>query len=241
LRCRIRYWIDTETRAGHAGWQRFVSQTTNPRRPGEPWNHPKEYTYAPRTWMYLDGDGHVRCAAVSQTGIAPHVDAWLRLVGIYDQMPDTDRLAYDELLALSKGSRTAGTGGGTRSGSSPVTYVRTATSCRRPATGSSPATASPSTSVTTRTRSQPRWPGYAWPAWPYPARSRPARPRRGVIPVADDIDWDGSTPQSTRKHNAAALTWCTAPSTAPPARRRTCSRTRAPSMTATESSYASPS
>jgi hypothetical protein len=85
LRCRIRYWIDTETRAGHAGWQRFVSQTTNPRRPGEPWNHPKESAYAPRTWMYLDGDGHVRRAAVSQTGIAPHVDAWLRLVGIYDQ------------------------------------------------------------------------------------------------------------------------------------------------------------
>jgi hypothetical protein len=102
LRCRIRYWIDTETRAGRAGWQRFVSQTTNPRRPGEPWDHPKESTYAPRTWMYLDGDGHVRRAAVSQTGIAPHVDAWLRLVGIYDQMPDTDRLTYDELLAASQ-------------------------------------------------------------------------------------------------------------------------------------------
>jgi hypothetical protein len=102
LRCRIRYWIDTDTRRGHAGWQRFVSQTTNPRRPGQPWNHPKESTYAPRMWMYLDGDGHVQRAAVSQNGIAPHTDAWLRLVGIYDQMPDTDRLAYDELLALSK-------------------------------------------------------------------------------------------------------------------------------------------
>ena len=28
--------------------------------------------------------------------------AWLRLVGIYDQMPDTDRLTYDELLVASQ-------------------------------------------------------------------------------------------------------------------------------------------
>ena len=35
LRCRIRYWIDADTRrSSHAGWQRFVSQTTNPRRGG---------------------------------------------------------------------------------------------------------------------------------------------------------------------------------------------------------------
>ena len=54
LRCRIRYWIDTDISRGHAGWQRFVSQTTNPRRAGQPWNHPKQSTYAPRTWMYLD-------------------------------------------------------------------------------------------------------------------------------------------------------------------------------------------
>jgi len=50
LRCRIRYWIDTDISRGHAGWQRFVSQTTNPRRAGQPWNHPKQSTYAPRMW-----------------------------------------------------------------------------------------------------------------------------------------------------------------------------------------------
>jgi hypothetical protein len=102
LRCRIRYWIDTDTRRGHAGWHRFVSQTTNPRRPGQPWNHPKQGTYAPRMWMYLDADNHVQHTGISQYGIDPHIDARLRLVGIYDQMPEVDRLAYDELLALSK-------------------------------------------------------------------------------------------------------------------------------------------
>jgi hypothetical protein len=102
LRCRIRYWIDTDTRRGHAGWQRFVSQTTNPRRPGSPWNHPKQSTYAPRMWMYLDEAGHVQHTGISQSGIDPHRDAWLRLAGIYDQLPESDRIAYDELLALSK-------------------------------------------------------------------------------------------------------------------------------------------
>jgi hypothetical protein len=102
LRCWIRYWIDTDTRRGHAGWQRFVSQTTNPRRPGQPWNHPKESTYAPRIWMYLDGDRQVQRARISQGGVAPHTDAWLRIVGIYDQMTDTDRHTYDELLRAAQ-------------------------------------------------------------------------------------------------------------------------------------------
>ena len=102
LRCRIRYWIDTDTRRGHAGWQRFVSQTTNPRRAGQPWNHPKQSTYAPRTWMYLDEAGHVQHTGISGYGIEPHVDAQLRLVGIYDQLPDPDREVYNELLALSR-------------------------------------------------------------------------------------------------------------------------------------------
>jgi|GEM_PF-6409139 len=105
LRCRIRYWIDTDTRRGHAGWQRSVSQTTNPRRPGQPWNHPKQATYAPRMWMYLDEAGHVQHTGISQSGIDPHVDARLRLFGIYDQMSEEDRIVYDELLALSRSFR----------------------------------------------------------------------------------------------------------------------------------------
>jgi hypothetical protein len=79
-----------------------VSQTTNPRRPGQPWNHPKQFTYAPRMWMYLDEAGHVQPTGISQSGIDPHVDARLRLMGIYEQMPADDRLVYDEMLALSK-------------------------------------------------------------------------------------------------------------------------------------------
>src|SRR5947207_10922614 len=103
LRCRIRYWIDTDTRrSDHVGWQRFVSQTTNPRRPGNPWNHPKASTYALRMWMYLDEVGHVQHTRIGQYGIAPDQDARLRLMRIYDQMPQADRQVYEQLLAASQ-------------------------------------------------------------------------------------------------------------------------------------------
>jgi hypothetical protein len=102
LRCRIRYWIDTATRRDKAGWQRFVSQTTNPRRAGQPWNLPKESTYAPRMFMYLDGDGHVQHTGIREYRVDPHQDAQLRLIGIHDQMPDADRQVFEQLLAASR-------------------------------------------------------------------------------------------------------------------------------------------
>lgn len=43
LRCQIRYWLEYRKGKGF----RFVSQTTNPKRPGEVWNKPKASTYSP--------------------------------------------------------------------------------------------------------------------------------------------------------------------------------------------------
>lgn len=42
LRCKIRYWVETAYRRSSAGMQRFVSQTTNPKLPGESWNRPRQ-------------------------------------------------------------------------------------------------------------------------------------------------------------------------------------------------------
>jgi hypothetical protein len=60
LRCKIRYWIET-TKYG----QRFVSQTTNPKKIGEPWNAPKCGTYSPIVIMFLDEQDHVEKAHLS--------------------------------------------------------------------------------------------------------------------------------------------------------------------------------
>lgn len=54
LRCKIRYWIET-TKHG----QRVVSQTTNPKKPGEVWNKPKASTYTDLRVLFLDENGHV--------------------------------------------------------------------------------------------------------------------------------------------------------------------------------------
>jgi hypothetical protein len=63
LRCTIRYWIEYKPGKGF----RFVSQTTNPKKPGIVWNKPKAGTYARFGMaMYLDESGHVQHAAISE-------------------------------------------------------------------------------------------------------------------------------------------------------------------------------
>lgn len=63
LRCKIRYWIEYKKGKGF----RSVSQTTNPKRPGEVWNKPKASTYSRfGCAMYLDDQGHVQFAGLSE-------------------------------------------------------------------------------------------------------------------------------------------------------------------------------
>jgi hypothetical protein len=74
LRCQIRYWI--ETKKGHG--QRVVSQTTNPKRPGEHWNQPKGSTYATIKALYLDDtSGHVENAGISGYANEEELDAFI--------------------------------------------------------------------------------------------------------------------------------------------------------------------
>jgi hypothetical protein len=63
LRCKIRYWLEYKAGKG----VRFVSQTTNPKRPGEVWNKPKASTYCRFGGaMYLNDEGHVHWAGLSE-------------------------------------------------------------------------------------------------------------------------------------------------------------------------------
>lgn len=101
LRCKIRYWVETATRGAAKGQQRFVSQTTNPKRPGEPWNKPKASTYASLVVMYLDEVEHVKSFHVAYH-ISPVGDARFRLMGLYDQLDDATRARYDQLLRIAQ-------------------------------------------------------------------------------------------------------------------------------------------
>jgi hypothetical protein len=72
LRCKIRYWI--ETKAGHG--QRVVSQTTNPKRPGEVWNKPKASTYSTLRVLFLDENGHVQNNGLGSYAEAAEIEAF---------------------------------------------------------------------------------------------------------------------------------------------------------------------
>lgn len=80
LRCSIRYWVETKPGYG----QRFVSQTTNPKKPGVVWNKPKAGTYSPVVVMYqeADGKGHVKHCVLSRyvTEDLERVEAFADLV-----------------------------------------------------------------------------------------------------------------------------------------------------------------
>lgn len=73
LRCKIRYWLEYQPKRGF----RLVSQTTNPKRPGEVWNKPKASTYAQfGGCMYLDEAGHVQWAGLSEYSSGAEASAW---------------------------------------------------------------------------------------------------------------------------------------------------------------------
>jgi hypothetical protein len=101
LRCQIRYWVDTRATGKSKGDQRFVSQTTNPKRPGTVWNAPKPSTYSAIVAMYLDHNQHVK---------AHHIHFWIegaadvraRHTGVYDGLTEDQRARYDLLLKLSR-------------------------------------------------------------------------------------------------------------------------------------------
>lgn len=74
LRCKIRYWLEYNPKRGF----RFVSQTTNPKRPGEFWNKPKASTYCKLGGaMYLDVQGHVNWSGLTEYSGGAEATAWL--------------------------------------------------------------------------------------------------------------------------------------------------------------------
>jgi hypothetical protein len=78
LRCKIRFWLEFKPKLGF----RFMSQTTNPKRAGEHWNKPKASTYhAFGGCLYLDENGHVVWAGLSEHCSGQEAQTWLETYG----------------------------------------------------------------------------------------------------------------------------------------------------------------
>lgn len=101
LRCKRRTWVETATKGKAKGQQRFVAQTTDPRRLGEVWNKPHAWQYHSFVAMFLDEQDHVSYWS-DGLWVTPAGDARMRLMGIYDQLTDEDRARYDLQVKLSQ-------------------------------------------------------------------------------------------------------------------------------------------
>jgi hypothetical protein len=94
LRCRIRFWTETATRGAAKGRQRFMSQTTNPKKPGEFWNKPKASTYSDMVVLYTDAEkGHVHHYGL-HAGQGPEAFAIFLATGLYEQFDEAHKKQY---------------------------------------------------------------------------------------------------------------------------------------------------
>jgi hypothetical protein len=94
LRCKIRYWLEFKPKKGF----RLVSQTTNPKRPGEVWNKPKASTYFLFGGaMYLNEDGHVTWSGLSEYSSGAEAKAWQETYGA--GVPEAGRLLLNKWVA----------------------------------------------------------------------------------------------------------------------------------------------
>jgi hypothetical protein len=94
LRCKIRYWVEFKPKKGF----RFVSQTTNPKRPGEVWNKPKASTYSMFGGaMFLDENEHVQFSGLSEYSDGAEAKAWAEKFG--DAVPEAGRVILNKWVA----------------------------------------------------------------------------------------------------------------------------------------------
>ena len=94
LRCKIRYWIEFKPKKGF----RFVSQTTNPKRPGEVWNKPKASTYSMFGGaMYLDENEHVQFAGLNEYSDGAEAKRFQETYG--EAVPEVGRVLLNKWVA----------------------------------------------------------------------------------------------------------------------------------------------
>ena len=77
LRCQRREWL--EYKRGHG--YRFVTCTSNPKRPGLVWNKPHASTYTALAVMYLDEDDHVQWNGIHVGTDEPSIDRFVATYG----------------------------------------------------------------------------------------------------------------------------------------------------------------
>lgn len=99
----IRYWVETATRGPKRQQRRVMAQTTNPNKPGSPWNNPwAKSTFFRWVTLCLDPNGQMEWIGVHDFDVTPEFDARLKLSGVYAQLTDDEREQYEVLADKSR-------------------------------------------------------------------------------------------------------------------------------------------
>jgi hypothetical protein len=103
-RCMRRVWLEQAIKGAARGQYRLVTQTTNPRVPEVRWNkpHPGTYSY----WAVLlrlphKGEDFLDWIGCGIWGPNPAKDVVIHASGVYEQLNDAERKAYDTFVRLS--------------------------------------------------------------------------------------------------------------------------------------------
>ncbi|MFI5777003.1 hypothetical protein [Nocardia sp. NPDC051570] len=101
LLCKIRYWLETSTKGAKKGDVRMVTQTTNPRRPGESWNTPKLGQYSALRFLAQYENGHVDSVPLAVWTTA---ERWMRfyLSGTWALLNAYERKRVGLVVTLSE-------------------------------------------------------------------------------------------------------------------------------------------
>lgn len=99
LRCTMRYWLETASKGAGKGQTRMMRQSTNPKKPGNPWNKPHSSTYADIMIMYLDEQGHVQQRSFNRHIYAQEFQQ--EIFPVLDQLSDEQKDAIETLVRKS--------------------------------------------------------------------------------------------------------------------------------------------
>ncbi len=121
LRCQIRYWLDVHPKRG----VRCMSQTSNPKVAGLLWNKPKASTYSRFAGaLYLDGEGHVQHAGLSEYTNGQEAAAWRDTYGA--AVPEAARQKLNDWVAVKLAYDAARDAGETMSGAAAKAAIQIA-------------------------------------------------------------------------------------------------------------------
>lgn len=74
LRCKMRMWIESPIKGQCKGKMRLVTQTTNPKKPGEYWNKPKYGIYHDLVILIQQDNGHIENSAANALGLNSNLE-----------------------------------------------------------------------------------------------------------------------------------------------------------------------